>query len=99
MGRYVPGGISGDIVLSQGAVAHERKAVWTEERRKYGTDISTTFDNIADDQTVIYEVYLGAKLHDITDEGKLRHSYAPRLTKIAYTFFFFFFRSLSTRQS
>ena len=71
MGRYVPGGISGDIVLSAGAVAHERQSQWTEARRKYGTDISTTFDNIADPQTVIYEVYLGAKLHDITDEAKL----------------------------
>ena len=71
LGRYVPGGISGDIVLSAGAVAHERQSAWTEARRKYGTDISTTFDNIADDDTVIYEVYLGAKLHDITDEAKL----------------------------
>ena len=71
MGRYVPGGISGDIVLSADAVAHEREAEWTVSRRKYGTDISTTFDNIADPRTVIYEVYLGAKLHDITDEGKL----------------------------
>ncbi len=71
MGQYVPGGISGDIVLSSGAVAHERQSEWTEARRKYGTDISTTFDNIADAKTVIYEVYLGAKLHDITDEAKL----------------------------
>ena len=71
MGQYVPGGISGDIVLSAGAVAHERQSIWTEARRKYGTDISTTFDNIADTDTVIYEVYLGAKLHDITDEAKL----------------------------
>jgi len=71
LGQYVPGGISGDIVLSAGAVAHERQSAWTVERRKYGTDISTTFDNIADDGTVIYEVYLGAKLHDITDEAKL----------------------------
>jgi hypothetical protein len=71
MGRYVPGGISGDIVLSAAAVAHEREAEWTEARRKYGTDISTTFDNLADSSTVIYEVYLGAKLHDITDEAKL----------------------------
>lgn len=71
MGRYVPGGISGDIVLSAGAVAHERAAEWTEARRKYGTDISTTFDNLADPDTIIYEVYLGAKLHDITDEAKL----------------------------
>ncbi len=71
MGRYVPGGISGDIVLSAGAVAHERQSAWTEARRKYGTDISTTFDNIAHSDTVIYEVYLGAKLHDITDEAKL----------------------------
>ena len=71
MGQYVPGGISGDIVLSAGAVAHERQSAWTEARRKYGTDISTTFDNIADAGTVIYEVYLGAKLHDITDEAKL----------------------------
>lgn len=70
MGRYVPGGISGDIVLSAPAVALERKGQWTEERMRYGTDISTTFDNIAAN-TVIYEVYLGAKLHDITDEGKL----------------------------
>ena len=71
MGQFVPGGISGDIVLSAGAVEHERKAKWNVKRRKYGTDISTTFDNIADKDTVIYEVYLGAKLHDITDEGKL----------------------------
>ncbi len=71
MGCYVPGGISGDIVLSAGAVEHERKAVWDDARRRYGTDIATTFDNIADPETVIYEVYLGAKLHDITDEAKL----------------------------
>jgi hypothetical protein len=71
MGKYVPGGISGDIVLSRGAVEHERNFPWTERRRKYGTDISTTFDNIADKNTLIYEVYLGAKLHDITDEAKL----------------------------
>jgi hypothetical protein len=71
LGRYVPGGISGDIVLSANAVAHERQANWTEARRKYGTDISTTFDNLADPACVIYEVYLGAKLHDITDEAKL----------------------------
>jgi len=71
MGRYVPGGISGDIALSAGALRHERGSGWTEARRKYGTDISTTFDNIADPRTVIYEVYLGAKLHDITDEAKL----------------------------
>jgi len=71
MGKYVPGGICGDIVLSSGAVEHERNSLWNERRRKYGTDISTTFDNIADKNTVIYEVYLGAKLHDITDEAKL----------------------------
>lgn len=71
MGQHVPGGISGDIVLSAGAVAHERSAEWNEMRRRYGTDISTTFDNVADENTIIYEVYLGAKLHDITDEGKL----------------------------
>ncbi len=71
MGQYVPGGISGDIVLSAGAVRHEREAVWDDARRRYGTDIATTFDNIADPQTDIYEVYLGAKLHDITDEAKL----------------------------
>ena len=70
LGSYVPGGISGDIVLSGGAVEHEL-GDWSEARRKYGTDISTTFDNIADSNTAIYEVYLGAKLHDITDEGKL----------------------------
>lgn len=71
MGCYVPGGISGDIVLSAGAVRHEREALWDGARRRYGTDIATTFDNIADPQTDIYEVYLGAKLHDITDEAKL----------------------------
>lgn len=71
MGCYVPGGISGDIVLSAGAVRHEREAVWDDARRRYGTDIATTFDNIADPETDIYEVYLGAKLHDITDEAKL----------------------------
>ncbi|MEQ8169367.1 MAG: hypothetical protein ABRQ38_10755 [Candidatus Eremiobacterota bacterium] len=71
LGTYVPGGICGDIALSRGAAEHERKALWTERRRKYGTDICTTFDNIADKNTVIYEVYLGAKLHDITDEAKL----------------------------
>lgn len=71
MGCYVPGGISGDIVLSSGAVRHEREAFWDDARRRYGTDIATTFDNIADPETVIYEVYLGAKLHDITDEAKL----------------------------
>ncbi|ROQ93604.1 hypothetical protein [Desulfosoma caldarium] len=71
MGCYVPGGISGDIVLSAKAVQHEREAVWDDARRRYGTDIATTLDNIADPQTVLYEVYLGAKLHDITDEAKL----------------------------
>jgi len=71
LGGYVPGGISGDIVLSADAVAKERRAAWTTARRKYGTDISTTMDNIAEGDTVIYEVYLGAKLHDITDEAKL----------------------------
>lgn len=76
MGEYVPGGISGDIVLSAGAVRHERDAQWDEHRRRYGTDIATTFDNIADPETDIYEVYLGAKLHDITDEAKL--SVMPR---------------------
>jgi len=71
MGEYVPGGISGDIVLSAGAVRHERFADWDDNRRRYGTDIATTFDNIADPDVVIYEAYLGAKLHDITDEAKL----------------------------
>lgn len=71
MGTSVPGGISGDIALSAEAVAKERRAEWTPARRRYGTDISTTFDNIADPDTVIWEVYLGAKLHDITDEAKL----------------------------
>jgi len=71
MGQYVPGGISGDIVLSAGAVRHERMADWDEHRRRYGTDIATTFDNIADPDVLIYEAYLGAKLHDITDESKL----------------------------
>lgn len=71
MGCYVPGGISGDVVLSSGAVRREREARWDAARRRYGTDIATTFDNIADPSTVIYEVYLGAKLHDITDEAKL----------------------------
>ncbi len=70
MGVFVPGGISGDICLSAGAVALERGS-WPEERYKYGTDISTTFDNLANPQSVIYELYLGAKLHDITDEAKL----------------------------
>ena len=71
MGSYVPGGISGDIMLSAGAVAKERVANWTDARRNYGTDIATTFDNTADSNTRIYEVYLGAKLHDITDDAKL----------------------------
>lgn len=71
MGTYVPGGISGDIALSATAVARERAARWTSARRRYGTDIATTFDNLADPATQIYEVYLGAKLHDITDEAKL----------------------------
>jgi hypothetical protein len=57
MGSYVPGGISGDIMF--------------DARRNYGTDIATTFDNIADPNTRIYEVYLGAKLHDVTDDAKL----------------------------
>jgi hypothetical protein len=70
LGKYVPGGISGDIVLSAGAVALERKSEWSEARYRFGTDISTTFDNIAHG-TAIYEVYLGAKLHDITDDAKL----------------------------
>jgi hypothetical protein len=70
LGTYVPGGISGDIVLTSGAVALERKAEWTEARYKYGTDIATTFDNMANG-TMIYEAYLGAKLHDITDDAKL----------------------------
>jgi len=67
----VPGGISGDIMLSYGAVAKERTANWNDARRNYGTDIATTFDNIADPNTRIYEVYLGAKLHDVTDDAKL----------------------------
>jgi hypothetical protein len=71
MGSYVPGGISGDIMLSAGAVAKERIANWNDARRNYGTDIATTFDNIADPNTRIYEVYLGAKLHDVTDDAKL----------------------------
>ncbi len=70
MGVFVPGGISGDICLSAGAVALER-GEWSEERLKYGTDISTTFDNLANPDSMIYELYLGAKLHDITDEAKL----------------------------
>lgn len=71
MGTYVPGGISGDIVLSREAVNRECQMEWDDHRRRYGTDIATTFDNIADPQTLIYEVYLGAKLHDVTDEAKL----------------------------
>ncbi|MBW2539500.1 MAG: hypothetical protein JRE27_07840 [Deltaproteobacteria bacterium] len=71
MGSYVPGGISGDIMLSAGAVAKERSAKWDDARRNYGTDIATTFDNIADPDTRIYEIYLGAKLHDVTDDAKL----------------------------
>lgn len=71
MGQYVPGGISGDVMTSAGAVANERQASWDDHRRRYGTDIATTFDNIADPRVGIYEVYLGAKLHDITDEAKL----------------------------
>ncbi len=71
MGSFVPGGICGDTMWSGGTVANERKAEWTERRRKYGTDISSTFDCLADDNVIIYEVYLGAKLHDITDEAKL----------------------------
>ena len=71
LGSYVPGGISGDIALSAGAVAKEREAAWGDARRRYGTDISTTFDNLADPATVVYEVWLGAKLHDITDEARL----------------------------
>ena len=71
MGQYVPGGISGDIVLSAKAIQHERDADWDEHRRRYRTDIATTFDNIADPDVITYEAYLGAKLHDITDESKL----------------------------
>ncbi|MFC1584789.1 hypothetical protein ACFL5V_04515 [Fibrobacterota bacterium] len=71
VGSYVPGGISGDIMLSAGAVTKEVKANWDDSRRNYGTDIATTFDNIADKSTLIYEVYLGAKLHDVTDDAKL----------------------------
>ncbi len=70
LGTYVPGGISGDIALSAEVLQLEVGADWTEARRKYGTDISTTLDNIAAG-TKIYEVYLGAKLHDVTDEAKL----------------------------
>ena len=70
MGTFVPGGIAGDICLSAGAVALER-GVWSTSRRKYGTDISTTFDNLGHPDTMLYEVFLGAKLHDVTDESKL----------------------------
>ncbi len=70
MAKFVPGGISGDILLNKQAVALEISAEWNENRFKYGTDISTTFDNIYNG-SIIYEVYLGAKLHDITDESKL----------------------------
>lgn len=70
VGMFVPGGISGDILLNREAVRHEVMATWSESRYKYGTDIATTFDNIYH-KTVIYEAYLGAKLHDITDEAKL----------------------------
>jgi hypothetical protein len=70
VGMFVPGGISGDILLNREAVHHEVTANWSESRYKYGTDIATTFDNIYH-KTVIYEAYLGAKLHDITDEAKL----------------------------
>lgn len=69
-GRLVRGGISGDIALSAGAAASER-GPWSRARRRYGTDIATTLDHLADEKTLIYEVYLGAKLHDITDEAKL----------------------------
>ncbi len=69
-GMFVPGGISGDILLNRTAVSHEVTSNWSESRYKYGTDIATTFDNIYY-KTVIYEAYLGAKLHDITDEAKL----------------------------
>ncbi len=69
-GMFVPGGISGDIFLNKKAVENEIKAKWSENRYKYGTDISTTIDNIVNG-TIIYEAYLGAKLHDITDEAKL----------------------------
>jgi hypothetical protein len=51
-------------------VSYEVTSDWSESRYKYGTDIATTFDNIYH-HTVIYEAYLGAKLHDITDEAKL----------------------------
>jgi len=71
MGSYVPGGMSGDIMLSAGAAAKERRANWDDARRNYGTDIATTFDNIAEASTLIYEIYLGAKLHDVTDDAKL----------------------------
>ncbi len=70
LGTYVPGGISGDIAVSAEVLQLEAGASWTDARRKYGTDISTTLDNIAAG-TKIYEVYLGAKLHDVTDEAKL----------------------------
>jgi hypothetical protein len=70
LGTYVPGGISGDIAVSAEVLQLEAGADWTVARRKYGTDISTTLDNIAAG-TKIYEVYLGAKLHDVTDEAKL----------------------------
>jgi len=71
MGCYVPGGISGDIFLSRGSIEEEQKGKWSESRRKYGTDIATTFVNIFKENSLIYEVWLGAKLHDITDEAKL----------------------------
>jgi hypothetical protein len=85
MGSYVPGGISGDIMLSAGAVAKERIANWNDARRNYGTDIATTFDNIADPNTRIFEVYLGAKLHDVTDDALERILYYEDLdTRITH---------------
>lgn len=70
MGTFVAGGISGDICLSAN-LAEQERGPWTEERRKYGTDIATTFNNIANPKTLIYEAYLGAKLHEVTDQAKL----------------------------
>ncbi len=87
MGTFVPGGISGDIVLTAGATAIERRAEWNRERMGYGTDIATTMDNIAAG-TVIYEAALGAKLHDITDDTRLqimpREVIASALERLLY---------------
>ena len=71
LGRYVPACTGYDLAMPETSVVFEREVPWTEARLRHTSAVTTALDAAADSITVIYELYLGTRLHRVEDEAAL----------------------------